>query len=77
MLLVLGGVPGLRIFGGCLESSLDNLMIKQRFLIILFEEFGQLLFISYTGSESEPYLSGNLSSKGVMFLSVLGAIGKC
>lgn len=29
--LPLGGVPGLRIFGGCLESGLENLMIKQCF----------------------------------------------
>lgn len=74
MLLVLGDAPGLRVFGRCLESGLDK---KQYFLIILIEEFGQLLFISCAGSESEPYLSENLSSKGVIFSSVLGTIGKC
>lgn len=73
MLLVLGGAPGLKVFGRCLESGMDK---KQCFLIILIKEFGQLLFISCAGSESEPYLSGNISSKEVLF-SVLGTIGKC
>lgn len=41
VLLSLGGMPGLRILG-CLESGLDNLMIKQFFLIILVEDFRQL-----------------------------------
>lgn len=71
--VVFRGCAWVRIFGGCLESGVDNLMIHQCFLIILLEDFRQLFwFLSDARSEREPYLCRNLSSKGVVVLSVLG-----
>ena len=53
----LGDAPGLRMFGGCLESGLDNLMIKQCLLIILIKDFRQLFCFSHVQGQKGSHAS--------------------